>query len=67
MAFILCSLACNEVLFCNAVDSWLDYEEPSDSFSERTITIKMPGTRPLKVNIFLLVSVISEIFCRACI
>lgn len=47
---LLCYLMCSDVFFCKAADPWNVYEQNSDSLSERIITIKMPGTRPLKAS-----------------
>ena len=65
MAVLLCSLMCNE-LVCNATNSWPLNGERRDSFSESTISIKMPGTRPLEVRKCLSFKLYyQDIFCRS--
>ena len=55
MAVILCALLFKEVAVYSAASK--------DVFSERTIEIKMPGSRPLKVNrLVLIVFVSPDIF-----
>ena len=47
---LLCYLMCCDVFFCKAAEPGNVFEENSDSLFERIVTIKMPGTRPLKAS-----------------
>lgn len=63
---LLCYVMCSDVFFCKAADPWNVYEENSDSLSERIITIKMPGTRPLKASTHRIFTSLDDIKLTSC-
>ncbi|KAL9986947.1 hypothetical protein ACROYT_G001165 [Oculina patagonica] len=52
---ILCSVVCNEVICAKINSRAVEYEEPV--LPENTIRIKMPGTRPVKMDTYLCTAV----------
>ena len=63
---LLCYLMCSDVFFCKAADPLNVYEKNSDSLSERIITIKMPGTRPLKASTHHIFTSLDDIKLTCC-
>ena len=55
---ILCFAVCNEVI-CVNINSRAVFEEPV--LPESTITVKMPGTRPVKVGFLLIRKITSRL------